>query len=284
MLADPNYILVGNSSGIAIPSPILIDIRLDLIDLQRGINTTLTTDFIIGHPNSTLTNAQALSILSNGIMLNTAGIVSSNSAMPIDYIADLTSNNIWIGDSMNRPVANPIITLNNLPNLTFNKIWIGNFANRPIEGDPIPGVQGPQGSKGPRGFPGLGFTAIAKAIFDAIFGDTLGDLLGNAAGKLFDAWLDSLLAGTAGRAGLVGLVGTIGLVGLAGLKGGSPGNAGLPGAAGKAGVATHQVIVNYDLAGNRLTNISPSPLGDYDAVTTKWVWDLLHDNVEIIWE
>ena len=39
VLADPNYALVGNRNGIAIPSPIIIDIRLDLIALRKRYNT-----------------------------------------------------------------------------------------------------------------------------------------------------------------------------------------------------------------------------------------------------
>ena len=35
VLADYNYVLVGNKQGIAIPSPILIDLRLDLMNLRK---------------------------------------------------------------------------------------------------------------------------------------------------------------------------------------------------------------------------------------------------------
>ena len=40
ILADLNYVLVGNNKGIAIPSPALIDLRLDLINLRHDYNIT----------------------------------------------------------------------------------------------------------------------------------------------------------------------------------------------------------------------------------------------------
>ena len=37
-----NYVPLGNSRGIAIPSPILIDIRLDIIKLREELERLLT--------------------------------------------------------------------------------------------------------------------------------------------------------------------------------------------------------------------------------------------------
>lgn len=38
------------------------------------------------------------------------------------------------------------------------------------------------------------------------------------------------------------------------------------------------------MTGQRIAEIAPSPIEDFDAVNAKWVWDLLNDNVEIKWE
>jgi hypothetical protein len=90
VLADPNYVLVGNKNGIAIPSPILIDIRLDLINLRKRYNTLVTTDFVIGHENKEIPNAQVLSKLEDGFLYNTDGIVSTlptSPKLPLCYAA-----------------------------------------------------------------------------------------------------------------------------------------------------------------------------------------------------
>jgi hypothetical protein len=33
----------------------------------------------------------------------------------------------------------------------------------------------------------------------------------------------------------------------------------------------------------RVTNLKQSPEGDFDAVSFKFLWDLMHDEVEILW-
>lgn len=58
---------------------------------------------------------------------------------------------------------------------------------------------------------------------------------------------------------------------------------GIPGAAGAAGETTLLINSNINLNGNKVTNISPSPEDDNDAVSVKWVRDLLNGNVEIKW-
>jgi hypothetical protein len=77
VLSTYNYVLMGNSSGIAIPSPMLMDIKLDLINLTNTLNNS---SLIIGFPNNNLPNAQVLSNLEDGAMINTGGIVSTTSA------------------------------------------------------------------------------------------------------------------------------------------------------------------------------------------------------------
>ena len=135
VLCDPDYILYGNRNGVAIPSPILIDIRLELIDLQHKIDDInifpSNAKFIIAEPDPQLPNAQALNLLNDGFMYNNNGVISTQtSALPA-----LPTGFLWIGNALQQ--AEPAITINtsNLPSLTENKIWVGNNSNRPEETD-----------------------------------------------------------------------------------------------------------------------------------------------------
>ncbi len=82
ILSDQNYVPYGNRKGIAVPSPIIIDIRLDLINLRKRYNTLVNTDFIVGHGNTELTNAQVLDDLNNGFVYNNNGIINTFPAVP----------------------------------------------------------------------------------------------------------------------------------------------------------------------------------------------------------
>jgi hypothetical protein len=134
VLCDPDYILVGSRNGIAIPSPILIDIRLDLIDIRKEIDDLEAINqrvgFIISEPDAALPKAQALSVLNDGFMYNTNGVVSTTNVLPLP---SLSSEHLWIGDVNNSPVQLPNIKINNLPGLTQNKIWKGDAQGRPVE-------------------------------------------------------------------------------------------------------------------------------------------------------
>ena len=256
ILSTNNYVLVGNNAGIAIPSPDLIDLKLDLINLRIDFDVASSASYILGFSNSRLPNAQVLHSLSDGIIFNTAGLISTIAVIPIA----------------------------SLPNLSSGKVWIGNgaFPSRPVEGDP---PQGPQGPQGPRGADGGNPSNVA------------GDLIGTVFGELVKAGIQEIIGG--GGSVIGGIVGATvgGLVvgGAAALVGGVASAAGafdltessLVGPAGAAGTSGQKTIfLNADIsfAGNRLKDISPSPQADYDAVNAKWVWDLLNDNLEIIWE
>lgn len=137
ILADPNYVLVGNKNGIAIPSPILIDVRLDLIALRKRYNTLVKGDIVIGKPNNELPNAQVLFNLENGYLYTTDGILSTNTIIPIEDLPDLEYKHIWIGDVTNRPVPQQRVTLDNLPsflsanplnNLGLYNLYTGQFS------------------------------------------------------------------------------------------------------------------------------------------------------------
>jgi len=125
ILCDPTYVLVGDSNGIAIPSPILSNI--------------LDASFVIGSPNASLPNAQVLDSLANGYIYNTAGIISTTPTV----IPFLTEGHLWIGDATNTPTEYRTITIDNLPDLGqtivpdpigggfVGQIWEGNNLGRP---------------------------------------------------------------------------------------------------------------------------------------------------------
>jgi hypothetical protein len=247
ILATTNYVLVGNTTGIAIPSPDLIDLKLDLINLRVDFDVASSASYIIGFPNSRLTGAQVLNSLSDGFIFNTAGLISTNALIPITSLPDLSSG----------------------------KVWIGNGLSRPVEGDP---PQGPAGPQGPRG-PGPDDPSnIAGTIGNAV----LGGLIKTGIQELF-AGAGSLLGGVLGAT--IGGVVIGGAVALS--SGSSdPVSSSLIGPAGAAGTSGQKtVFLNVDMSfsGNRLKDIAPSPQADYDAVNAKWVWDFFNDNVNIIW-
>ncbi len=136
VLSDPDYVLVGDYEGIATPSPILIDMRLELIDLRKEVDDLESLNnrvgFIISQPDAGLPKAQALSDLDDGFMYNTDGVVSTNNNVLSDT---LLKDFLWIGDELNKALPVPNIEVSNLPNLTENKIWVGDNTNRPVEVD-----------------------------------------------------------------------------------------------------------------------------------------------------
>jgi hypothetical protein len=156
VLADPEYVLVGNDQGIAIPSPDLIDLRLDQINLRVDFDTLSSAYFIVGFENAQLPNAQILYNMSDGYLYNTAGIVSTTSTIPITSLPDLTENNVWVGNNVNRPVETQRVNVLNLPafltaelinplsippgapvNFGLNNLYIGNVPLIPNISEPI---------------------------------------------------------------------------------------------------------------------------------------------------
>ena len=171
------YVFEGDRNGHAYRSPILIDVRLDLLKLRRIVDELIpikSAKYILQSPDIRLPNAQSLNELTAGIMKQSNGVVAT--AIPMeDYVpASLLNDNIWIGQKVgendNIPVAHPNILFKNLPtitngnlitganvdgtdnvakeitilpitnmaNLTHNKFWIGDGSNRPSETNTIP--------------------------------------------------------------------------------------------------------------------------------------------------
>lgn len=180
------------------------------------------------------------------------------------------------------PVTGRIL-VDSLPNLSSGKVWIGDDSSpsRPVEGDPPQGPQGPQGPRGPSGSEDDG---IGGAIRNAVIGQVVSSLIQSAIGG--GGGLIGSIAGSA----VGGLVVGGGLAvgnGLAGESGSYDPTVsslvGPPGVSGVSGIKTIFMMANISFAGGRVEDIAPSPEADYDAVNAKWVWDLLNDNVEIIW-
>lgn len=123
---------------------------LSFIDAGGGAPNDAT--YILQQPNSDLPNAQALSLLDNGLMKNNYGVIEIAVAGE-DYLsATLPSGQLFIGNSSNIATPQQTITIDNLPNLggasinvpnpldPFNpivisggKIWQGTEGDRPEE-------------------------------------------------------------------------------------------------------------------------------------------------------
>jgi len=199
---------------------------------------------------------------------------------------------ILVGDDAGIAQPSTVIPVGSLPDLTFNKIWLGDLFNRPVESGILDEfVAGPVESVIPlnltiwddssgrhirdSGYNVAGLAAIAAAAnlaaasaADAAFAAAVASAAAVAAASA--AFASAALAGGEGDTGAPGF--------------GFPGSPGLVGAAGLSGQSTLFLDSNINVSGGRIEDIAPSPEADYDAVSAKWVWDLLNDNVEIKWE
>lgn len=396
VLADPDYVLVGDSQGIATPSPILIDIRLDLLNLRYDFNVAASASYIIGFPNSQLPNAQVLNSLDDdkmpdGYMYNTEGIVSTLPTIPIgslelqeNYVfrgnsdniaaqvmtlglnnmASLANNNIWIGNTMGRPVPQSQINLSNLPDLeqTFlwlggsnnkavavphiqpgnlpdlphNKIWVGSLLNRPaISGDYVIPLKIPPILSETimiwEHIPGSDtYYAASSEVPIVIFAEIEANLIALDAAVLaleeeiidLQAELlvvEGLIAGiqleiiaiqaeiSALRLNTIPADDDVSIYGykiinltdptnpqdaatkqyvddtvaegtdieLTGFVTGGPPVDGV--------IDTVKTPGDLDMEGYRVLNLQQNPEGDFDAVSTKFLWDLMNDNVEVLY-
>lgn len=111
---NEDYIWIGGRGDRPIESPVIIDLRLEIIDLRRRLSETR---FILQAASPNFDSSQALNELVNGILKHEFGVVSI--ATPgTDYLAPiLPYQNIWIGDIANTPQPNPRIFVNNLPHM-----------------------------------------------------------------------------------------------------------------------------------------------------------------------
>jgi septation ring formation regulator EzrA len=96
-----NYVWIGNRNDRPLPSPIIIDLRLEIIDLRRRLSQTR---FILQAASQNFDSSQALNELIPGMLRHDDGIVS-------------------------------------IQHLTYNKIWVGNVDNYPEESDVLSGIE-----------------------------------------------------------------------------------------------------------------------------------------------
>jgi len=136
-----------------------------------------------------------------------------------------------------------------------------------------PGPQGPQGPEGPRGPRG---PSGGGGGGDSIFGRIASGIANGIANALVNRLTDTALGGLALAVSVASL----------GVSAGALSNSlNKPrGAQYTSGVPTVDLVANLNLHNSRIENIAQSPGGDFDAVSARWVWDLLNDNVEIKWE
>ncbi len=129
ILSTPDYVLIGDDAGFATPSPIITDIRLDLIDLRYDLNFLSSASFLIGYPNKQLPNAQVLNNLEDGFLYNTEGTVSTRNDV---LNKNLTYQYLWRGNQDNKAEEVKTIEYNNLPDLENSKLITGDSNNRPV--------------------------------------------------------------------------------------------------------------------------------------------------------
>jgi len=254
IFANPDYVLVGNRDGITVSSPILIDIRLDIINLRKQFDILSTASFVIGTPNLGLPNAQVLSNLGNGFLYNNIGMLRTYNTIP----------------------------LGNLTSLTEGKTWVGDIFGRPYEFTPEPGPEGPPG---PRGYPGLSFKALMRQIFDGlpnIVPEWAKKAGAAAINEIFEDWLEAYVS--IAFAGAMGVIGAAGAAGAAGKNFDKAGDTGRKGAAGKVFKNTKIIETNLNMNGNRIENLAASPATDFSLINAKWVEDLLNNQLVIQWQ
>lgn len=87
VLADPDYVLVGDRLGIATPSPMLIDIRLELNNLRQTIK------------DMQLPELEYKQIWTG----NNDNKAIATTKLDIDNLPDLSTNKVWQGDAQGRP-------------------------------------------------------------------------------------------------------------------------------------------------------------------------------------
>lgn len=111
---NKNYVWLGNRDDRPLPSPIIIDLRLEVVDIRRRLSETR---FILQAASENFDSSQALNELIPGILRHTDGIVAI--AIPwVDYVPPiLPEKNIWIGNADDEPEPYPRIFLENLPSM-----------------------------------------------------------------------------------------------------------------------------------------------------------------------
>lgn len=348
-LGSPNYIFVGNSQGDAIPSPMLIDVRLDIIELRTILDKLVALKFILQSPDEVLPEAQALNQLTQGFLYNNDGGIlsiavpgsgslslqqdyvyvgnSSNIAIGVPKILignlpDLPDGQLWLGNSSSRPTPTTILPINNMANLSSTRIWRGNILGRPEESDALTQAE----------------TNISSALSDlADLFSIVSDIASTV--QALSSAVDALETGLAAVGGFAAILllqaQVLGLIGaVAGLSSRVSDledevdtlqgqvatiqgqitdiynqlsalntridnlSASFIGDVQGSGLLSSPIdlelmltldqikkaVNTVDLNNNKMINLISDNVEQLDALNAKFLWDLMHDNVEVVWQ
>lgn len=295
------YIWIGDRDGNAFPSLLLKDLLLDFQNLRANLDEAA---FILQAPMEFLGSAQALNQLEDGVLKHHEGVISiaipgedflpvslsqgklwrgdvNNKPAEVQYIdlsnmANLSQGRLWLGDGSGRPAETTTITIDNLPDLGLSilgqgKIWRGTQNGRPIESNDLSSLEN-----------SVTFTQFVT--IPSIQGDILvinGEILilqGQVTGLLaFQIFAQGELIALASRMNSFHLEDFI--------ISGTPDSTG----------AFHTqrgptcLLTNIPAGGDvsmdsfRIKNLKQSPEETHDAISAQFLWDLMHDEVGVIW-
>lgn len=313
VLCDHNYILVGNANGIAIPTISIPAGNLPNLSFTKfwvGNATNRLVECIVDLPVCYATStSNIIAIYDNGnngvgatLTLSTGGIFS------IDGVFPPIGSFVLIKDQILNYQNGVYVYTTNLPLIILTRADFYDESQEIRQGDVInvqfgnthelstwvqtqivntigtssidyigpigpPGPQGPQGAEGPRGPRGPSGGGGGE---DSIFGRIAGGIANGIANAIVNRLTDTALGGLALAVSTAGLV--VSAVALSN-------SLNKPrGAQYTSVIPTIDLVANLNLHNARIENIAQSPGGDFDAVSARWVWDLLNDNVEIKWE
>ena len=247
LLLPEDYIFLGDANGVAQPSAALIDVQLDLILANTKFNTIADAHVILTQPNSFFTNANVLG-LSNipEYMFVENGAVNTTTIIPFSGFPNIIEDHILFGDFNNRPIERKVIGLINMPPLLQGRIWKGDALHRPIEVV-------------------LELNTIpnnGNIDFNNYNGINLADPV-NLQDAATKNYVDAEIANSAGNITLEGFV-----------SGGVPVN---------DVITTIRTPGDLDMQEDRVINLNQSPEDGFDAISAQFLWDLMHDEVNVIW-
>jgi len=164
-----------------------------------------------------------------------------NAALPNAQALDSLGNGILFKENGGILITKGKIDRSNLPYLTKNKVWIGDSENIAVEDS---------------------LNSLIRSIINSLITSGVSSGIG--------AFLNNIL-------GFPGLNLLRALATVAAIEAFSNGST------SSSFITTNQMAinVNMDMQGNRITNLSSSILADSDAVSAKWVWDLINNKVLI---
>jgi len=312
ILCDPNYVLVGDANGIAIPTisiPIITLPNLSTNKFWVGSAMDRPVEAIVDIPVCYAATTLALAANYNNGILGVGATLTSTAPgiLTIDLVPPFLNslilvknqpagyqNGVYVVTVLGSTETPWVLTRANIYNKTHEiregdsisvqfgavnglSTWVQTNIINNIGTDSINyiGPMGPAGPAGPAGAAGV----------EGLAGIALGGLakgVGNGlVSAIFDATFGTLRDLLGGGASLLGKI----LITAAfAPEGGVAGVAGAPGASATSGQSTFFINANLNLNGGRIANIEQSPQADFDAISARFVWDLFNDNVEIKWQ